>query len=119
LTRYAFWDAPSIEALVAPGLAAGEQVAAAVPVTSWRPGAAAVAVSDHGRVIVGIAEPPLVQGYSAGALRVPRASDPAGCLVLRELDGQRLVLELDYEADGVLAFADALAAAVSGRVPRP
>jgi hypothetical protein len=119
MTPYLFEDAPSVESLVAPGLAAGEHVAAALPVVSWRPGAAAVAVTDHGRVVVGIAHPPLVQGYAVGALLVPRASEPPGCLVLRDPDDERLVLELDWQAGGVLAFTDALAAAVRGSVPRP
>ena len=91
-----------------------EHLAASLPISNWGPEPAVAAMTDRGRLLVGVAGvAPCARAFPVDALLAPRADDPSGCLVLRDGCGSRLVLHTTGTPTEMLAFADILSAARS------
>jgi len=95
-----------LDAVLARELVDGEAVVASLPVISWWPAKAVVVVTDRSRLVVAVADRyPMARAVVVrDVLRV----SPVGRVVLREEDGEELMLVVDAAPLSLLAFAGAI-----------
>jgi hypothetical protein len=104
------------DALVQCELLDGEQVAARLLVNNWGADNVVVAISDHGRLLVGVGPPvPATRAFAADEIAQARFDDRTATIVLASRDGERLTLHARIHERQLGWFATSLHALAGER----